>query len=90
MSSQSATIGVFNGKTLFSVALTTRFRDLIAQCREALNDPKLTEDNFGATKYFFLRTEKSLIDDPGFFYEVFTLEKMGIRNGQLLQLCYVP
>jgi hypothetical protein len=59
-------------------------------CSEKLEDPKLEEKNFGAVDYFMFRVGSSLIDDRGFFMEPFTLENMGIKDGQRLELCYVP
>lgn len=90
MNSESATIAVFDGDILFSASLDAPFCDVIKQCAELLNDSKLTQENFSAVGYFFFRTERSLIDDRGFFLNVFTLRTMGIKDGQLLELCYVP
>ena len=68
------------------------FNQLVARCREVVGDPKLTADNFGAVNYFFAvnRSTGTLIDDEMLFMDVFTLRKMGIQHGQVLELCYVP
>jgi hypothetical protein len=81
----------FSNKEEITVAsLDTPFSEVVDRCREILADPKLTEENFGEQEYFFFRNGSTAIQDALFFSDVFTLRKMGLFPGAVLELCYVP
>jgi len=71
--------------------LDSTFKSVVADCSEALNDNKISPQNFGADKHFFFKANgRILIGDEGLFLENYTLRDMRMKNGSVLEFCYVP
>ena len=71
--------------------LDSTFKSVVADCSSALNDQKISQQNFGGSKHFFFKANgKTLIDDEGYFLENYTLRQMRMKDGAVLELCYVP
>jgi hypothetical protein len=71
--------------------LESTFKSIVAGCSDALNDKKISQQNFGADKHFFFKANgRTLIGDEGLFLENYTLREMRMKNGNVLEFCYVP
>ncbi len=71
--------------------LNTTFKSVVADCSKALNDERISQENFGDDKHFFFKANgRSLAADEGFFLENYTLRQMRVKDGAVLELCYVP
>ena len=71
--------------------LDSTFKSVVADCSGALNDKKISQQNFGGDKHFFFKANgRTLIADEGFFLENYTLRQMRMKDGAVLELCYVP
>jgi hypothetical protein len=84
------TVKLFNGDKILAADIAQPFSRVVADCKERLKDEKLTQENFGVLRYFFFRRGSTMIEDNGFFIPQYTLEKMRVKDGDVLELCYVP